>query len=288
MTDAARLDALWSALARSPDGGGAAEPPDALATGALLIAAHACPTLDLEAVLARLQSMAETVRSRLRPDISATETLIALNHFLFDELGFRGNAGDYYDPRNSYLNEVLERRLGIPISLAVLYIDLGRRLGLALDGISFPAHFLVRCRLRGGVVFLDPFHRGASLSEAELRRRLAGGEGAPAVDEARLQAALRPATVPEILARMLRNLRAIHLHAGDAAEALWAADRIVFLLPDAAADVRDRGRLYLDLECFRAALADFRRYLELAPAAAAAEGVPAIVAELQQRAATLN
>lgn len=281
MTGSQSLEQRWARVSQ-PDA-----PVSDLAEGALLIAAGEYPALDIDAILGNLQSMAQTVRRRLRRDISVMETLLALNHYLFDELGFRGNAGDYYDPRNSYLNDVLERRLGIPISLAVLYIDIGRRLDLPLDGVSFPAHFLVRCRMRGGVVFVDPFARGASLGEAELRERLSG-VGGPGVDPAVLQAALQPATVPEILARMLRNLRAIYLHASDDQKALWAADRIVELLPDAAADIRERGRIYLDLECFRAALADFRRYAALAPEAAAAEGIAAIIAELQQRAASLN
>ncbi|MGE5465758.1 MAG: SirB1 family protein [Methanocella sp.] len=259
----------------------------ALAEGALLIAAHEYPDLDIEASLRQLQSMADTLRRRLRPDISPSETVIALNHYLFDELGFRGNAADYYDPRNSYLNEVMERRLGIPISLSVLYIDVGRRLGLALDGISFPSHFLVKCTLRTGVLVLDPFCKGASLSADELRRRL--GEGAlPQSDAELLGTTLRTASVPEILARMLRNLRAIYLHHKALEKALWAADRIVTLLPGVPAEYRERGRIYLELECFRAALTDFRSYAALAPQAADAEGISAAIAELQRRAARLN
>lgn len=259
-----------------------------LAEGALLIAAHEYPELDIDACLERLQQMADMLRKRLRPDISPSETLIALNHYLFDELGFRGNAADYYDPRNSYLNDVMERRLGIPISLCVVYIDVGRRLGLPLEGVSFPSHFLVKCPLRTGVLVLDPFAKGASLGGDELRRRLGAElEAATQSDGALLQTALRAATVPEILARMLRNLKAIYLHHADLAKALWAADRIVSLLPGAA-EYRERGSIYLQLECFRAALSDFRDYARLAPQAAEAEDIGAMIADLQQRAARLN
>jgi regulator of sirC expression with transglutaminase-like and TPR domain len=262
---------------------------DDLAEGALLIAAHEYPDLDVGAWLQRLQELAATLRRRLRPDITPAETLIALNHYLFDELGFRGNAADYYDPRNSYLNDVIDRRLGIPISLSVLYIAVGRCLGLPLEGLSFPSHFLVKCALRTGVLVLDPYGRGASLGADDLRRRL-GGEADEKIeaDSSLLQTMLRTASTAEILARMLRNLRAIYLHHGDVAKALWAADRILSLLPDAAAEYRERGLIYLELECVRAALSDFVRYAQLAPQAADAEGLAATIADLQQRAARLN
>jgi len=267
-----------------PDAG-----PAHLAEGALLIARHEYPDLDIDAWLQRLQDMADTLRRRLRADISPSETILMLNHYLFDELAFRGNGTDYYDPSNSYLNDVIERRLGIPISLSVLYIDVGRRLGLPLEGVSFPAHFLVKCTLRTGVVMLDPFAHGASLGADELRRRLnAVTGGGTQSDAALLQTVLRSASTPAILARMLRNLKAIYLHQADLPKALWAADRIVRLLPDAPAEYRERGKIYLELECFRAALTDFRNYAELAPEAADAEGIRDTIAELQQRASRLN
>jgi regulator of sirC expression with transglutaminase-like and TPR domain len=277
------VDLAWARMS-----GGEATAAD-LAEGALLIAAHEYPDLDIDACLRRLQDMADTLRKRLRPDISPSETVIALNHYLFDELGFRGNAADYYDPRNSYLNDVMERRLGIPISLSVLYIDVGRRLGLLLEGVSFPSHFLVKCVLRTGVLVLDPYAKGASLSAEELRRRL--GEDAQTTPEgnaALLQTTLRTASVAEILARMLRNLKAIYLHRTDLPKALWAADRILSLMPGAASEYRERGLIYLELECFRAALTDLQTYAGLAPEAASAEDIASTIAELQQRAARLN
>jgi len=282
MTAKPTTEARWARVA-DPDAGLAH-----LAEGALLVASHEYPDLDIDAWLRRLQDMADTLRQRLRTDISPSETILLLNHYLFDELAFRGNGADYYDPRNSYLNDVIERRLGIPISLCVLYIDVGRRLGLPLEGVSFPAHFLVKCALRTGVVMLDPFAHGASLGADELRRRLdavAEGEGH---GDAALQTVLRSASTPEILARMLRNLKAIYLHRADLEKALWAADRTVRLLRGAPAEYRERGKIYLELECFRAALADFRHYAELAPEAADAEGIRDTIAELQQRAARLN
>lgn len=259
-----------------------------LAEAALLIAAPEYPGLDIAAYLARLAEMAATLKRRLRGDISPTETLIALNRYLFDELGFHGNIGDYSDPRNSFLNEVLDRRLGIPITLSLITVEVGRRVGLALHGVSFPGHFLVKCMLRDGAVVLDPYARGASLSLEDLQQRLGAlrGGATPAPDMVRHL--LAAAGKKSILARMLRNLKGIYGERRDLARALAAADRIIALEPGAAEEYRDRAGVYLDLECFRAALSDFRNYLMLKPAADDAAVVQQRVVELQQIAARLN
>ena len=163
--EAAEID-RWTRIANSP-----AEDVS-LAEGALLIAAEEYRDLDVDGYLNRVDEMGATLRRRLRSDISTTEALLALNRYVFEELGFSGNADDYYDPRNSYLNDVIERRLGIPITLAVLYIEIGRRIGLSLHGVSFPSHFLVKCVLREGAIILDPYSRGASLGVEDLQHRL--------------------------------------------------------------------------------------------------------------------
>lgn len=259
-----------------------------LAEAALAISAHEYAGLDVADYLARIAGMAETLRGRLRRDISPADTLVALNHYLFEELGFHGNTGDYYDPRNSYLNEVLERRLGIPITLALVQIEIGRRIGLAMQGVSFPGHFLVKCTVRGGVVVLDPYARGASLSLDELEERLkAQRYGLPPPPDM-VRHMLAAAGKKEILARLLRNLKGIYLDRRDPARALAAADRIIELTPRAAEEYRDRAAIYLDLECFRAALSDFRTYLTLRPGAEDSAVVQRRVVELQQIAARLN
>lgn len=258
-----------------------------LPEAALVLAAFEYPDLDIEAYRAQLVEMAATLRRRLRADISPTDTLIALNRFLFDELGFRGNAADYYDPRNSYLNEVLDRRLGIPITLALVYVEVGRRLGLALHGVAFPGHFLVKCILRDGAVVLDPYARGVSLGLEALQARLrALGSVNPTAEM--VGQLLAAAGKKVVLGRMLRNLKAIYRERGDLVRALGAADRIISLEPSAAEAYRDRAALYLDLECFRAALADYRSYLMLKPGAEDAAAVRRQVAELQQVASRLN
>src|SRR5882672_12702656 len=143
-----------------------------LARACLLIAGDAYPGLDVERYLGEIERMALRLRSRLPQGYGVEERVVGLNQFLFQELGFWGNTEDYYDPRNSYLNDVIDRKTGIPISLAILYMEVGRRVGLPLEGVSFPGHFLVRLRTRGGVLILDPFTGGAPQSEADLRARL--------------------------------------------------------------------------------------------------------------------
>jgi regulator of sirC expression with transglutaminase-like and TPR domain len=232
--------------------------------------------------------MAGTLRRRLRADISRGDAIFALNRYLFEELAFSGNESNFFDPRNSYLNEVMDRRLGIPISLSVIYLEVGQRIGLPLRGASFPGHFLVKCSLHTGIVVLDPYAKGASLSAAALDERLRIASGHSSPDPGALQRALRTASMTEIVARMLRNLQAVYLQRENRDKALWAADRIISLMPDAAEPYRERGRIYLEMDCFRGALADFRTYLELKPAAPDADAVRARIEELQAVAQRLN
>lgn len=259
-----------------------------LAEGALLIAAEEYADLDVDAYLRRIEEMGATLHRRLRSDISSTEALIALNHYVFEELGFSPNAADFYDPRNSYLNDVLERRLGIPITLAVLYIEIGRRIGLPLHGVPFPSHFLVKCTLRNGAIILDPYSRGASLGLDEIKRRLQAISKDVQLDEKALKALLAAATPNDIFARMLRNLRAIYLSKGERLQALRASNRIITLLPHAADEYRERAQLYRELECFRAALLDLREYLRMRPHAQDNDAVSRTIKELEPLAAALN
>jgi regulator of sirC expression with transglutaminase-like and TPR domain len=268
----------------------AAAPPQnvSLAEGALLIAAEEYSDLDVDEYLRRIEHMGATLHRRLRSDISPTEALIALNRYVFEELGFTPNAEDYYDPRNSYLNEVVDRRLGIPITLAVLYIEIGRHIGLPLHGVPFPSHFLVKCTLRDGAIILDPYARGVSLGLNDLKRRLQALTHEAQFDEKLLKAMLTAATPNDIFARMLRNLRAIYQSKGEPLKALNASNRILTLLPHAAEEYRERGQLYRELECFRAALADFRSYLRMKPDAADSQSVSRSISELEPIAASLN
>ncbi len=259
-----------------------------LAEAALLIAAEEYRDLDIAAYLARLDEMAATLKRRLRPDISPADTITALNRFLFDEHGFTGNAADYYDPRNSFFNEVLDRKRGVPLTLALVYIEIGRRIGLPVQGISFPAHFLVKCRLREGTVVLDPYAKGVSLSFDDLRRRLKSLHNGVEPPKSVMAGMLGAASNKDILVRMLRNLRGIYSHHKEWLKALTATDRIISVTPGAAEEYRDRGMIYLNLECFRAALFDLQAYLKMLPVADDADTVRQKVVELQAVAARLN
>jgi regulator of sirC expression with transglutaminase-like and TPR domain len=260
-----------------------------LAEGALWIAAGEYPDLVIGDYLARIDAMATTLRKRLRADIATAEKLLALNHYLFDELGFSGNGDDFFDPRNSFLNDVLDRRLGIPITLAVLYIEIGRRIGIGLHGVSFPGHFLVKCALRDGMAVLDPYAGGRSLGVDELQQRLRAAGAQGEVDAAILGHLLSAAPCKEILARMLRNLKGIYAGQGDWLRALAASERTIALCPDdAGEEYRDRAGIYLKLECFRAALGDFNTYLRQRPSADDVAEVRARVAELQPLVARMN
>lgn len=258
-----------------------------LAEAALLIAQHEYPQLDVDAYLRRLDGFADTVRERLQTHVLPEQIITAMNYFLYKEQGFAGNTVDYYDPRNSFLNEVLDRRLGIPITLSILYIEVGRRLGLNLQGVSFPGHFLVKLDTAGSMVVLDPYASGVSLSAEDLEQRLTQLFG-DSERKMSLNDALAGADKKEIVLRVLRNLKAIYLHMRDHTRALSAVDRMLLVAPDQAQELRDRGFIYQELECTHAALADLRRYLTLEPEASDAEAIHARVVELQQQAAMLH
>lgn len=236
-----------------------------LAEAALLMAADEYPGIDVTTYLRKLDELAEGVRTRLTGEAGFEDRVVALNEFLFEVQGFSGNTEDYYDPRNSFLNEVLDRKLGIPITLSILYIEIGRRIGLTFQGISFPGHFLVKSETEVGDIVLDPFSGGVALSEEDLVQRLRerfGEENAPSAPLAPL---LQAAGKKEILLRMLRNLKAVYMNNNEHAKALTVSDRILLLAPDLAEEIRERAELYDRLECFRPALADLRRYLSLNP-----------------------
>ncbi|UXI69053.1 SirB1 family protein [Tahibacter amnicola] len=251
----------------------AADRDISLLSAALLIAKDEYPDLQPAAYEERIASYAAQLSADFSSAGSETAQLSRLNGFLFGELGFAGDERNYFDPRNSYLNDVLDRRLGNPISLAVIQISVAQKLGLALEGVSFPGHFLVRLPVEEGIVVLDPFHRGRTLDLNELRRRARSELSAREVDDQRLAHLLEPASHRAIIARMLRNLKAGYEERGAWDKAVRCADRLVTLDPLSLAELRERGNLYVKLGHLRAAREDFRRYLALAPQADDAEAV---------------
>lgn len=253
-----------------------------LARSALLIAAEEYPALDIARYLARLDELAGEVAPRLSQARSAAERVAVLNRFLFAEQGFAGNREHYEDPRNSFLNEVLDRCAGIPITLSLVYMEVARRAGVEVDGVGFPGHFLVKHGGRDAIV-VDAFFQTV-LTHEECQVRLAAVLGAAAQLQPELH--LRKATAREILVRLLGNLKVLYVRSADFGRALACCERILLVTPDAPHELRDRGLVYEQLECFGAAAADLERFLELAPddesAAAVRERLASLIQRLRQ------
>ncbi len=236
-----------------------------LAEAALLIAEDAYPRLDLDAYLARLDALAEPLRAGWRAYAPLEEHVAALNGHLFGEIGFRGNREDYYDPRNSYLNEVLDRKLGIPITLSVVYMEVARRLGMTVVGIGLPGHFIVQAERDGTSLLLDPFNGGETLSAEDCERLVAESYG---TSVAFSEEQLVPVKKRQILTRMLTNLKRTYLGTDDAGAAWPIVEKMVLLNPESAIDRRDRGLVAYRLNNFAQARQDLRYYLEHRPDAA--------------------
>lgn len=235
-----------------------------LGRAALTIALPDYPDLDIAACLAEFDRLAVEVVRRSGAEADARRSLAALNHVLFTEHGYRGNREDYFDPKNSFLNEVLKRKTGIPISLSVLYMQVAERAGLELAGVGFPGHFLVKHLTGTEEIVIDPFRSGEVRSRADLERMLREIYGEKVGFDPEF---LEPVSKKQIVKRMLGNLRAIYLKNNDPVKALQTLDRLIILDPAAASEVRDRGLLYLRLECFTQAREDLQTYLRLAPGA---------------------
>ncbi|MCD9029647.1 SirB1 family protein [Luteimonas sp. BDR2-5] len=232
---------------------------------ALLIARDEYPDLDA----ARYEALLETHVARLKVEVASIDApplkMQAINRHLFEELGYTGDHDAYYDPRNSYLNEVFDRRLGNPISLATVQMEVARRLGVPLDGISFPGHFLVRLPVDDGMLVMDPFNAGRPLDIDELRDRARPHLGGDAPDDDALLQILHPASHRTMLTRMLRNLHGVYRDSEDWARAVRCADRVLKLLPDAPDALRDRGLGYARMGYVAGAREDLGRYLQRNP-----------------------
>jgi regulator of sirC expression with transglutaminase-like and TPR domain len=262
----------------------AADPVD-LARGALAIAREEYPGLDDAPYLARLDELAAQVRATLPPGASPERKVGRLNAFLFHDQGFRGATEEYYDPRNSFLNEVLDRRCGIPLTLSLVYLEVGRRCGLTVHGVGFPGHFLCKVELDGGELVVDSFARGQLLALDELRRRFRAAMGEGVAFDPR---ALRPAAPREMLVRMLQNLRQLYTQKGDLPRALSAVDRVLLLAPRSVRALRERAELCEKLGGRRAAADDLARVLQLDPEVGDAEELRSRVRALREEGGLLN
>jgi regulator of sirC expression with transglutaminase-like and TPR domain len=257
-----------------------------LTTAALHIARTEYPQLDVPYYVDRLDLLAQRVRTRMRSNPTAREIIALLNRVLFDEEGLRGNRDDYYDPRNSFLNDVLDRKLGIPITLAVVYMDVARRVGFPMAGTGMPGHFLLKhFDAMSGEIVVDAFNRGRIVGQAECQQRL---------DEIYSgQVSLQPeflkaVTHREILTRMLNNLRQIYFTQRNFPKGLLVLDLLLAIPPQSPDLLRERGLVRLNLEQFLSAAHDFGAYLQACPDAPDSADVRETLDMLRQLLARLN
>jgi len=256
-----------------------------LARAALEIARDDYPDLDVGGYLRRIDQLGMEVGQRLQNETTIYHRIAALNSVIFQEHGFHGNRDNYYDPKNSFLNEVIERRTGIPITLSVLYMEVAQRIGLSLHGVSFPGHFLVKYLDEKEKIVIDPFNGGEIKSNESLGKILEDlYEGKVAL----VRDFLEPVSKKQIVRRMLNNLKMIYLREKDFLRGLAVLQRLVILDPAAAEDIRDRGVVYSKLECFQYALADFESYLRLAPNAPDARAVKEEIVTLAKQAQQIH
>jgi regulator of sirC expression with transglutaminase-like and TPR domain len=239
----------------------------------------------LESYLEQLDRIADRARIIASSNPATTDLVMALNTVLFDELRFKGNSVNYYDPRNSYLNEVLDRRLGIPITLSVVYMEVAKRIGITIQGVGLPGHFIVKLVSGAEELFIDPFNGGNVVGEAgcaDLVETTTGGR------TRLLPQHLMPVNNRQILTRMLSNILSIYSQSNDHQRSLSALERILILTPDSAPHIRDRGMLLAALQKPTAAIEELTRYLNLAPEAQDSKTVRQQISSIKQDQAKLN
>lgn len=255
-----------------------------LLEAAASIAQDAYPDLDLHLVLDEVDLLAAKLQRRISADSPDLQKLLGLNHFFYRELNFAGNVNDYYDPQNSYIHAVLRTRRGIPISLAVLWLELAERIGLPAAGVSFPGHFMLKISLDAGQVVIDPM-TGQSLTREDLLDRLGGAhmQLLGAQEEVPMGLFLQAASDHEVLERMLRNLREIYASNKRHERELAVINRLLVLLPESWSDYRERAQVLLHLGQIDAALGDLQTYLHASQDASDADAVRQQVAKLQAK-----
>lgn len=239
------------------------QPEINLAESALYIAQEEYPALDPDAYLNALDTMAEEVQERLPSERYPLRVVRVINQYLYDDLGFTGNTTDYYDPRNSFFNDVIDRRTGIPITLSLVYLEIAKRVDFPMVGTKMPGHFLIRPNIKETEIYIDPFHQGEILFTQDCQERLAQIYG-----QAELQPAfLEPISPQQFLARMLTNLKHIYIQRSEIQKCLAAVERILLIFPEAAEELRDRGILYYQLGRWTEACQDLEDYLATNPQA---------------------
>lgn len=247
---------------------------------ALLLAREVYPELNYKPYLTRLDQFAVKAGRHIHGVIGGPSIAESLSHYLFEEEGFRGNRQDYYNPANSLLNDVLDQRMGIPITLSILYLAVGRRLGLNLHGVSFPGHFLVRYDDRETSFFIDPFNHGKLITDESCKRRwVEMSQGTlPFRPEF-----THPATHRQILTRMLINLKVIYTMKKDYERVLQLLNKVILFMSDGTELLKERGLVYYQLECFQPALKDLETYLVKIPHTGDRHAIESCISELREK-----
>ena len=258
-----------------------------LARAGLIFARSEYPQLDSSWYLGQLDLIASDIIARQNPNTDMRSRLIAMNEYLFGELGYAGNLEDYYDPRNSYLNEVIDRRVGLPITLSILFIELAERVGIDAKGVSFPGHFLVEVSDGGGDLIVDAFDGGAVLARATFLERLLQ-RAKPHTSVEVLEAALRRAPKTEILLRQLRNLKAIYVDKGFVEKALNTINHMLVIHQDLLPELLERAALYDSLGYARGAVSDYERAILRMPQGPEQEAVLARLTSAREQAQNLH
>ena len=231
-----------------------------LDVAALLLARTEYPALDLAAQLKRLDTLA--ARAECDPGLSPQVNIASLNQLLYDEEKFAGNDEDYDDPRNSYLNDVLDRKVGIPITLSLVYQEVARRCGLPVVGVGFPGHFLAKYITASGEILLDPYHRGVTVSVQECEEKLKAQFG----EEAEFRPTyLQESSTKQILTRMLNNLKGAFFRRKDFARVLMMIEMALAVDPASRQEIHDRAMIYFLIRRYGDAMADLRYYLSISP-----------------------
>jgi len=256
-----------------------------LVEAAMLVAAEEYDDLDVQHECKRVRLICSEGARRVWEETNPFARLDGLRHYFFDELGFRGNVQNYNDPKNSFLNEVLDRRLGIPLTLSILYMELARAAGFEASGVGLPGHFVTRLRYEGRVILVDPYHGGHVVTEEDCKELVANSTGRGYLFR---RDYLEGASERTVLARLLMNLKYAHLGRNDYARALSVVERLLILAPDDSSEIRDRGFLMARLGRPGAAIADLEKYLSLAPHAPDIKSVEGRLIWLRRRQARAN
>jgi len=256
-----------------------------LTEATVAVAQHAYPDLDVQGILDQIDQWGNKLKQRITSDTPPIQRLQLLKHFFYNELGFGPNPNDFYAPENSYLHQIIENRRGIPISLAILMMELGQQIGLNIRGVSFPNHFMMRISLQQGEIIMDPLN-GESLSKNQLQEMLdpyLDAKGYRGELSLPLNIFLRASSSREILSRFMRNLKMIYSEDERWERLLGIQERLVILLPESSEEIRDRGLIFAQLEYVRPAIADLHRYLSEMPGAEDAADIREHIATLESQ-----